>query len=104
MATLARSLDRVKTGVVMSACFVFGIKVPLYSVTCTSANAQVTEYNGTFIPNTKQADITTPVFTLSKDLANVAITFSAPVKNSWFWAAGEMVNNETGVSYPIEQT
>jgi len=69
----------------------------------TALNETALDYTNNFVPNTKQADITTPVFTLKKDKANVAISFNAPVDNSWFWAGGELVNDDTGVSYPFEQ-
>jgi hypothetical protein len=58
-----------------------------------------------FIPNSKSASsTTTKVFTLEKDRANVAINVDAPVDNSWFYLAGEMVNNETGFTYPFDRS
>jgi hypothetical protein len=75
-----------------------------YYFAATALNQSALQYSGTFTPNVKQSDITTPVFVLNKDKANVAITVSAPVDNSWFWVSGEMVNNDTGISYPFEQT
>ena len=71
---------------------------------CSTATSDlVLDYKNTFIPNEKKADLTTPVFTLKKDMSNVRIGFSAPCNNSWFWLSGELVNNDTGVSYPFEQ-
>ncbi len=67
-------------------------------------NTRVLDYTNTFVPNTKKTDTTTPVFVLERDKGNVAITTSAPVRNSWFWIGGEMVNNDTGESYPFEQS
>jgi hypothetical protein len=49
-------------------------------------------------------DITVPKFTLEKSSANVQISLYAPVSNSWFYVSGEMVNNDTGASYPFEMT
>jgi len=68
----------------------------------TSLNDVAAQYNGTFVPNTKKADTTIPVFELKKDLANVFINVHANVSNSWFWIGGELVNDDTGVSYPID--
>jgi hypothetical protein len=68
----------------------------------TAVNSPVLDYTCAFSPNTKKPDTTTPVFTMSKDKANVEIIFRAPVSNSWFWAGGELVNDDTGVSYPFE--
>jgi hypothetical protein len=70
----------------------------------TALNDTALEYSEFFVPNTKKADITTPVFNLKKDMSNVAINFSAPVNNSWFWAGGELVNNDTGATYPFENS
>ncbi|MBU6454780.1 MAG: DUF4178 domain-containing protein [Cyanobacteria bacterium REEB67] len=70
----------------------------------TALNETALDYRDFFVPNTKKADITTPVFTLKKDMANIAINFSAPVNNSWFWAGGELVNDDTGATYPFESS
>lgn len=72
--------------------------------TGTASSTQAMEFNGTFVPNSKQADITTPVFTLNKEMSNVELEFSAPVRNAWFYASGELVNNETGLSFPFDKS
>jgi len=72
--------------------------------TSTARNETALEFRGGFIPNSKLNDITTPVFVLNKDMANVAISLHAPVSNSWLYVSGELVNDDTGVSYPFEQT
>lgn len=70
----------------------------------TSKDMTASEYSGNFVPNTKVNDITIPKFILEKNSANVQITLTAPVSNSWFYVSGEMVNNATGASYPFEMT
>ncbi|CAN5352360.1 hypothetical protein BH10CYA1_BH10CYA1_17340 [soil metagenome] len=70
----------------------------------TAKNMVATEYYGNFVPNTKINDITIPKFVLEKNSANVLISLFAPVRNSWFYVSGEMVNNTTGASYPFEMT
>jgi hypothetical protein len=58
----------------------------------------------TFVPNTKsQTSTTTPVFVLDKPLANLDLKIGAPLSNSWFYLSGELVNNDTGVSYPFDR-
>lgn len=57
-----------------------------------------------FIPDCKSSkDVTTPVFTLDKG-NNVEIQISAPVDNSWLYVSGELVNNDTGVSYSFDRS
>lgn len=51
-----------------------------------------------------KTSVVTPVFTAEKKLANLRITFTAPVDNNWFYAAGELVNKDTGEIYPFERT
>jgi Domain of unknown function (DUF4178) len=73
-------------------------------ITSQSLNAGALTYSNQFAPNTKRADITTPVFELIKNKANVEIDFHAPVSNSWFFVSGELVNNTTGESFPFDKS
>lgn len=70
----------------------------------TSKNMTATQFNGDFVPNTKINDVTVPKFTLEKNSSNVVLSLFAPVSNSWFYVSGELVNNNTGASYPFEMT
>ncbi len=70
----------------------------------TASNLTVYTGNYPLSPNGKTSDLTTPVFTLKKDMANVKVEFAAPVSNSWFWVSGELVNNKTGDSYYFERS
>lgn len=72
--------------------------------TTTSLNKNALTYTHDFPANTKAADLTTPVFVLDKDKADVQLTLHAPVKNSWFYVSGELVNNDTGESFPFERS
>ncbi|HEY9678255.1 MAG TPA: DUF4178 domain-containing protein [Drouetiella sp.] len=66
-------------------------------------NVVVSQFTGNFIPNQKFTDVTIPKFTInSKKSGNVHIEVNAPSDNSWFWLGGELVNNDTGDSYPLE--
>lgn len=73
-------------------------------ITSQSMNADAMTYSNQFAPNTKKADITTPVFSLFKNKANVELNFQAPVDNSWFYVSGELVNNATGESFPFDKS
>lgn len=70
----------------------------------TAMNQVVAQQLINYVPNTKTSDITIPVFNVPKAKGNVRIDFRADVDNSWVWAAGEMVNNTTGASFPFERT
>ncbi|RTL39813.1 MAG: DUF4178 domain-containing protein [Candidatus Melainabacteria bacterium] len=70
----------------------------------TSKSMIATQFNGNFVPNTKINDVTVPKFTLEKNSSNVLLSLYAPVSNSWFYVSGELVNNNTGASYPFEMT
>lgn len=69
-----------------------------------SANKDLLDFDYIYVPNTKIADVTTPVFTAVKDKANMSLTFSTPVENSWYYVSGELVNNKTGETYPFEKS
>jgi len=67
-------------------------------------NRLVISQNCEFIPNYQsKSSTTTPVFVIDKPVANVEIKIGAPVSNSWFYLSGELVNNDTGVSYPFDR-
>lgn len=51
-----------------------------------------------------KTSVVTPVFKAEKKLANLQLTFTAAVDNNWFYAAGELVNKDTGEIYPFERT
>lgn len=70
----------------------------------TAKNMVATQFSGNFVPNTKINDVTVPKFTLEKDSSDVVLSLNAPVSNSWFYISGELVNNNTGASYPFEMT
>ncbi|MBX9721906.1 MAG: DUF4178 domain-containing protein [Candidatus Obscuribacterales bacterium] len=58
-----------------------------------------------FVPKVdKGKTITSPVFQLEKDKANVEISLSANVQNSWFYVAGELVNNDTGATFDFDRS
>jgi hypothetical protein len=42
-------------------------------------------------------------FVLKKDVANVRVDLSAPVKNNWLEVQGELVNDDTGQTFNFEQ-
>jgi hypothetical protein len=75
------------------ACFYF---------TSTALNLQATVYNGNYTPFVKTTDTTIPVFSLDKNKANVVVKVQAQVENSWFYLGGELVNDETGETFPFE--
>jgi hypothetical protein len=72
--------------------------------TGTAKNTTAAQYTGNFVPNTKASDITIPKFTLDKNSSNLVVSLFAPTSNSWFYVSGELVNNNTGASYPFEMT
>jgi hypothetical protein len=69
-----------------------------------SASKELLDFNYTYVPNTKSADITTPVFTAFKEKANLSLSFKTQVDNSWYYVSGELVNNKTGETYPFERS
>jgi hypothetical protein len=69
-----------------------------------SLNAQVFEKNYYFETSQKTADNTTPTFNLTKADANLELNLYANVDNSWFYVAGELVNDKTGKTYPFEKS
>jgi Domain of unknown function (DUF4178) len=70
----------------------------------TASNRNVLSYTHDFAINGKTTDLSTPVFSVNKDVGNVKIVFGAPVNNSWFFVSGELVNTKSGESYPFEST
>lgn len=48
--------------------------------------------------------LTTPSFTISRPQTNANVVFRTTVDNSWFYAAGELVNEKTGTIYPFDKT
>lgn len=66
-----------------------------------NVEAFASTYN--FVPNSKVPEITTPVFKVKKDQTNLAIEFNGDVENSWVYVGGELVNDTTGETYPIDQ-
>ncbi|MBX9939197.1 MAG: DUF4178 domain-containing protein [Candidatus Obscuribacterales bacterium] len=56
-------------------------------------------------PNDKNAPTyTTKTFDLSRPVSGVRLTFRSDVDNSWLYLSGEMVNDETGETYPFGET
>lgn len=70
----------------------------------TSANVTVFDKFFVYETNAKGKEITTPVFTVGKDVSNVQIHFHAPVNNAWLYVGGELVNDDDNTTYPFEQT
>ena len=71
----------------------------------SAANKVVLDQNVLFSANGKSKDtITTSVFKVEKDKANLRIDLRADVDNSWLWMQGELVNDNTGETYPFEST
>lgn len=57
-----------------------------------------------FVTDEKNPPITTPVFKLEKNKANIEIDINADVDNSWFYVYGELVNDDTDLTYTFEKT
>jgi hypothetical protein len=71
----------------------------------SASNKTVLESYYPYLANKKGSDtITTPVFFLDRVKSNLAVVFSADVDNCWFYVSGELVNNQTGETYPFERT
>lgn len=86
------------------AIFVIFITCAQFYFTSIASQQTVLHYDGTFITNSKKADITTPVFSMGDKTTNAVITLSAPVSNSWFYVSGELVNDTDGTTYPFEKS
>ncbi len=70
-----------------------------------SSNKIVFSNNYDFKTNSKSpSSITTKVFPLEKDNANVELRVSAPVDNSWFYTAVDLVNDKTGEAFSMERS
>jgi hypothetical protein len=69
-----------------------------------ASNKELLRQSFEYTPNTKVPEVTTPVFALEKDASNLRLVFNTPMDNSWWYASGELVNNENGQSYPFERT
>ena len=70
----------------------------------TRSNQQVFGQGFSFVTNMKVVDLTTPRFKLEKPLANLRISLYAPVDNDWLYMDGELVDNKTGETYPLEES
>lgn len=71
----------------------------------TSANVNVFDKFYVYETNAKsKGTITTPVFSVGKDISNVQIHFHAPLNNAWLYVGGELVNDDDNTTYPFEQT
>lgn len=58
-----------------------------------------------FTPNTaNKITFTSPVFSITRPITGSLVKLSAPVDNSWVWASGEMVNDDTGATFPFART
>lgn len=70
-----------------------------------SSNKTVFSDRLPFKTNSKSpTSITTKVFTLEKDNANVELKVTADVDNSWFYTAVDLVNDKTGEAYSMERS
>jgi hypothetical protein len=70
----------------------------------TSSNKELLRKSYSYVPNSKVPEVTTPVFTLTKDESNLKLSFAADMDNSWCYVSGELVNDTTGQTYPFERT
>lgn len=58
-----------------------------------------------FLPNqANTVTYTSPVFSITRPKTGVLVKLRAVVDNSWVWASGELINDETGASYPFSGT
>ncbi len=56
-------------------------------------------------PNDKNAPTyTTKTFELTRPVSGVQLIFGSDVDNSWLYLSGEMVNDDTGETYPFGET
>lgn len=88
----------------LCAIFCIFLTCAQFYFTAKAPQQTVLQYDGTFSPNNKKADITTPVFAMQGDTTNAVITLRAPVSNSWFYVSGELVNDTDGTTYPFEKS
>lgn len=88
----------------LCAIFVVFITCAQFYFTAKAPQQTVLQYDGIFTPNRKNADITTPVFPMGDEQTNAVIHLSAPVSNSWFYVAGELVNDTDGTTFPFEKS
>lgn len=73
-------------------------------VVAKSSNALIFDQPFIFVTNEKKNDITSAVFKVPKDHANLELSFASDVDNSWLYLAGELVDDKTGASYPFERS
>lgn len=74
-------------------------------VVLRSQNTVVSAETFSFIPGqvTPPKDVTTPIFKLNKETANVAVKLIADVDNSWLYVAGSLINVDTGEATEFDQ-
>lgn len=66
---------------------------------------QVLDSSPVYTANAKNAPTyTTAVFNIDRDKTGALLEFSTSVDNSWLYVSGEMVNDDTGETFPFAQT
>ncbi len=70
---------------------------------CSSTNKTALSQTFQFKPNAT-GTVTSNVFALEKNNANLELDFGTPCDNSWLWISGELVNNDSGLTYPFERS
>lgn len=99
---LTKQWERVKQVWIVFVIFICGIEFVHVS---TSANVNVFDKFYTYETNAKsKATITTPVFSVGKDVSNMQIHLHAPVNNAWLYVGGELVSDDDNTTWPFEVT
>lgn len=102
LSPLTKQWEKLKQVWIVFFIFICGVEFVHCS---TSANVNVFDKFYMYETNAKAKDtITSPVFTVGKDVSNIQINFHAPVNNAWLYVGGELVNDEDNTTYPFEQT
>lgn len=81
---------------------VFTVLQLIHTASC--ANKQIFQKGYSFVTNMKVVDLTTPPFKVEKPSGNLSISLYAPVDNDWLYMDGELVDNKTGETYPLEES